>query len=245
MARYDHIGIEYARYRRPDPRIASRIEAALGDARRVLDVGTGSGSYEPSDRSVVTLEPSAVMIDERPAGSAPAVRGTAQALPFADGSFDAVMAILTVHHWPDKELGLAELRRVAPRRVVFCFDTLLEHSFRLVRDYLPEIAELDYGHRSTPEQIAELVDASRIETVHVPWDCADGFLCAYWRRPEAYLDAAVRACISGIARLDPNVVERAMRRLQADRRSGRWTERHRDLFDLETVDLGYRLVVAG
>lgn len=263
--RYDHIGDGYARHRRADPRIAGRISTALGDARRVVDVGAGTGSYEPPDREVVAVEPSRVMLDQRRSprprrddrrpwrgrpgrsspGSTATVRGLAEALPFPDMSFDASMAVLTVHHWSDKATGLTELRRVAPRRLVLCFDAAREHDFWLVRDYLPEIASLDYGAPFSPEQVAQVIEAERIEVVPVPWDCADGFLGAYWRRPDRYLDESVRACISGIARLPADVVGGAMRRLREDLEAGRWAERHAQLQDLPELDLGYRLVVSG
>jgi SAM-dependent methyltransferase len=245
FARYDRIGTVYARHRDADPRIARQIHAALGDARRVLDVGAGTGSYEPSDRDVFAIEPSETMIAQRPAGSAPVVRGVAEHLPFLTQSFNASMAVLTLHHWSDQALGLAELRRVAPRRVVLCFDVARHHTYWLVREYLPEIATLDDGSIMSPEEVADAVDASRIESVGVPWDCADGFLGAYWRRPESYLDPFVRACISGIARLHPEVVARGIGRLRRDIRTGAWARRHADLLQIDELDLGYRLVVSG
>jgi SAM-dependent methyltransferase len=244
-SRYDRIGIVYTRHRGADPRIARQVHAALGDARRVLNVGAGTGSYEPPDRAVIAIEPSETMIAQRPPGSAPAVRGIAERLPFLARSFDVSMAVLTLHHWSDKALGLAELRRIAPRRVVLCFDAPRQHAFWLVREYLPEIAVLDYGSMMSPEEVADALGASRIEVVRVPWDCTDGFLGAYWRRPESYLDPSVRACISGIARLHPEVVARGIGRLRRDLQTGTWARRHADLLDLKEIDLGYRLVVSG
>jgi SAM-dependent methyltransferase len=243
-SRYDRIGTVYTRHRAADPRIARQIHAALGDARRVLNVGAGTGSYEPSDREVFAIEPSVTMIAQRPAGSAPVVRGVAEHLPFLTQSFNASMALLTLHHWSDKALGLAELRRVAPRRVVLCFDAAREHTFWLVREYLPEISTLD-GSTMSPEEVADAVDASRIESVGVPWDCTDGFLGAHWRRPESYLDPSVRACISGIARLHPEVVARGIGRLRRDLQTGAWARRHADLLHIKELDIGYRLVVSG
>jgi SAM-dependent methyltransferase len=242
--RYDDIGRSYARHRRPDPRIARQINDALGDADRVVDVGAGTGSYEPSNRRVVAVDPSPVMIAQRSTGAGPVVRGVAEDLPFPAGSFDAALAILSLHHWSDKARGLAQLRRVAKRRVVLCFDAALEHTFWLVRDYLPEIAALDYGPDLSPEQVADALDADRVDVVPVPWDCRDGFLCAYWRRPDAYLDASVRSCISGLARLDPSVARRGIDRLRTDLRTGRWATRHANLLERSDMDLGYRLVIA-
>lgn len=242
-ALYDDLGRTYLRHRRADPAIAARLRRALDDARTVLNVGAGTGSYEPPDLEVVAAEPSAVMVAQRPPGAAPAVLAVAEALPFREQSFDAAMVVLSLHHWRDKAGGLAELRRVARRRVVLTFDVALEHEFWLVRDYLPEIARLDHDPWVHPERVAETVGAARIEPVPVPHDCLDGFLCAYWRRPRAYLDPMVRACISSIARLPQDVVERGVGRLAADLSSGRWEGRNADLLARAEMDWGYRLVV--
>ncbi len=242
---YDRIGGVYAQHRRADPRIAEQVLRALGAARRVVDVGAGTGSYEPVDRDVVAVEPSSTMISQRPAGSAPVVRGSAEALPFGRDAFDASMAVLTLHHWSDKAQGLRELCRVAPRRVILCFDVAYEHAFWLVREYFPEIADLDYGPSLSPSQVADMIDADRIEVIGVPGDCIDGFLGAYWKRPECYLDASVRACISGIARLEAEVVALGLQRLRRDIETGQWGEEHADLVALNSLDLGYRLVVSG
>lgn len=243
---YDRFGIGYAGQRRPDPRIAARIHAALGDARRVLNVGAGTGSYEPDDREVVALEPSGVMRAQRPPGAAPCIEGTAEALPFADGSFDAAMALLTVHHWADWRAGCAELVRVAPRRVVLTWDPELTAGFWLVAEYLPAL--LDTDRRRFPVPVAEqaaAVGAGRIEVVPVPADCTDGFLGAHWRAPERYLDPAVRTGMSVFAKTPGDQVAAGLRALEDDLRSGAWHERHADLLERDEVDLGYRLLVAG
>jgi SAM-dependent methyltransferase len=241
---YDTIGVGYGGVRRPEPRIARRLLAALGDASRVLNVGAGAGSYEPTDRAVVAVEPSSQMIDQRPVGSAPALRAVAQALPFADGAFDGALALLTVHHWPDPVAGLAEVRRVvAGPVVVFTFDARVHVEQWLVADYLPAIGQLD-THLPTPEAIAAALGGGRVEVLAVPHDCRDGFLHAYWRRPDAYLDPAARAGISGIARQPTEDVERAMAQLRSDLDDGTWHARHLDLLDREEIDAGYRLVVA-
>ena len=190
---YDTIGATYAVTRRTEPRIAAQIWAALGDARTVLNVGAGTGSYEPPGREVTAVEPSAVMRAQRPAGAAPCVAAAAQSLPFEDQSFDAAMAVTTVHHWPDPIAGLREMRRVARRVVVFTYDTsdaAWRRRFWLTRDYLPEVADLIAGRPSLSEQARAI--GARIEPVPIPWDCADGFFEAHWRRPEAYLDERVR-----------------------------------------------------
>ena len=281
---YATLGDLYATRRQPDHRIGREIWAALGDARTVANVGAGTGSYEPAGRRVVAVEPSPVMIAQRAAGAAPVVRGRAERLPFADQSFDAALAILTVHHWTDAAIGLAELRRVAGRQVVLTWDPEVTAEFWLVKDYLPQVAERERtlacltvvtrelgrapdepparelapdvgglaarGLGRAPDEPAarELTRggvAPDIRVVPVPDDCTDGFLGAYWRRPEAYLSPAIRAAMSGIVLLDQEVVTVAIERLAADLTSGRWHQRHDDLLQRTELDLGYRLVVAG
>ena len=240
---YDAIGVTYAVTRRTDPRIAAQIWAALGDARTVVNVGAGSGSYEPPDRRVLAVEPSAVMRAQRPRDAAPCVAATAESLPFADGTFGAAMAVATVHHRRDPIAGLRELRRVAARVVVFTFDVEGLARFWLTRNYLPELADLVAGHPSLSDQ-ARALDAS-VVPVPIPWDCADGFPEAYWRRPEAYLDDDVRRGMSIWSRLGPDIEHRVVQRLGDDLASGRWAARNRDLLDLDTADVGLRLLIAG
>jgi hypothetical protein len=241
---YDTIGATYIVTRRTEPRIAATIWAALGDARTVLNVGAGTGSYEPPDRDVTAVEPSAVMRAQRPASSAPCVAATAESLPFEDQSFDAAMAICTVHHWQDPIAGLHEMRRVARRVVVFTHDTSdagWHRRFWLTRDYLPEVADLLVG-RPSLAGLARAIGA-RTEPVLIPWDCADGFFEAYWRRPRAYLDDHVRRGISVWARVGPEAEQRAVRGLRDDLDSGRWAERNRGLMALDAAELGLRLLV--
>ena len=242
---YDAIGSAYPATRRTEPRIAARIWDALGDARTVLNVGAGTGSYEPPDRGVTAVEPSAVMRALRPTDAAPCVAATAESLPFEDRSFDAAMAVSTVHHWPDPVAGLREMRRVARRVVVLTYDaddTGWRQRFWLTRDYLPEFADLLVGWPS----LADLTRAigGRAESVLIPWDCADGFFEAYWRRPEAYLDEHVRRAVSVWTRVGPKAEQRAVRRLRDDLSSGRWAERNRELVTLDAAELGLRLLVA-
>jgi SAM-dependent methyltransferase len=241
---YDSIGATYTVTRRTEPRIAARIWAALGDARTVLNVGAGTGSYEPPDRDVTAVEPSAVMRAQRPAGAAPCVAAAAESLPFQDQSFDAAMAVSTVHHWRDPIAGLREMRRVARRVVVFTFDasdTGWHRRFWLTRDYLPEVADLLAGRPSLAEQARAI--GARTEPVLIPWDCADGFFEAYWRRPGAYLDDRVRRGVSVWARVGPQAEQRAVRSLRDDLVCGRWAERNRELLALEAAELGLRLLV--
>ena len=242
---YDTIGATYTVTRRTEPRIAAQVWAALGDARTVLNVGAGTGSYEPHDRDVTAVEPSALMRAQRPADAAPCVAAAAESLPFADHSFDAAMAFATIHHWQDPIAGLREMRRVARRVVVFTHDTIEGgwlRRFWLTRDYLPEVAGLLDGRPSMTE-LASVIGA-RTEPVLVPWDCADGFFEAHWRRPEAYLDEQVRRGVSVWARVGPDSEQRAVRALRDELDSGRWAERNRDVIDLDAAELGLRLLIA-
>ena len=239
---YDAIGATYSVTRRTEPRIAAQVWAALGDARTVLNVGAGTGSYEPSGRDVTAVEPSAVMRAQRPAGAAPCVAATAESLPFEDQSFDAAMAFATINHWQDPIAGLCEMRRVARRVVVFTKDFSDPDLFWLNRDYLPEFADLLIGRPSLTD-LARAIEA-RAETVLIPWDCADGFYEAYWRRPAAYLDEQVRRGMSIWARVGRDAEQRAVRSLGNDLASGRWAERNRDLVDLDAAELGERLLIA-
>lgn len=245
MTLYDTIGSGYAAYRKPERRIASAIDEALGDAATVVNVGAGSGSYEPRGRSVLAVEPSEVMIRQRPAEAAPCVRGCAEALPLATGSVDAAMAILSVHHWADLEQGLREMRRVARRRAVVLTWVPDAPEFWLTDEYFPEIAEHDRAifprAAALKALIERMIGPARIAPVPVPHDCTDGFLGAYWRRPELYLDAERRNSISSFARIDCGP---GLARLRSDLESGRWANEHRELLALNEIDLGYRLVTS-
>jgi SAM-dependent methyltransferase len=229
--------------RREDPRIAARIRAALGDARTLLNVGAGAGAYEPADLDVTAVEPSEVMRRQRPPTAVPAIDASAEALPFADGSFDVAMAVLSDHHWSDHDRGLAEMRRVARRRVLLTWEPRTALDSWLVRDYLPGFVRFSPPGYAL-EQTLERLGGGRIEAVPIPHDCVDGFFHAYWRRPEAYLDERARAGISVFARLTREEVEEGLARLSADLESGEWQRRNAALLELEELDLGYRLVVA-
>jgi SAM-dependent methyltransferase len=242
MPLYDAIGRTYAGTRRPDPRIARRVDDALGDAVTVVNVGAGAGSYEPRNRRVVAIEPSLTMIRQRPRDAAPAIVGRAEELPLADDSVDAALAVLTVHHWEDKRRGLAELRRVARDRVVvFAWDPAFAGEFWLW-EYLPTRWSADH---SPPLSLYEDVLAPLdVVPVPVPHDCEDGFAAAFWRRPEAYLDAEVRANISVFANLPAAEVDTAVARLADDLDSGAWARSNGHLLDLDELDTGYRLLIA-
>jgi len=243
-ALYDTIGLTYARYRQPDVRIAELIDHALGTATSVLSIGSGTGSYEPMRRRTVAVEPSRVMIEQRPPGIAPVAQAVAEHLPFPDGSFDVALAVLTVHHWADHVAGLREMQRVAPRQIVLTWDPRGFDTFWLAADYLPEWHEMDHDAASL-DAVTSVLRVVEVRQIPVPWDCRDGFGGAYWRRPEMYLDADARAAISGLARCDPHAVTRAMDRLERDLADGTWNAKYGHLLDLDEVDLGYRLVIAG
>ncbi|MET0482768.1 MAG: class I SAM-dependent methyltransferase [Aestuariivirgaceae bacterium] len=240
-AKYDVIGSNYAELRKPDRRIAKIIDGALGSARTVLNVGAGTGSYEPAGRSLVAVEPSREMIRRRSPAAAEAIEASANDLPFDDRSFDASMAILTIHHWPDKEAGLREMRRVTRGRIVLLtFDPA--HRPWLT-DYLPELAALDETQMPAMSDYQRWLGPVQITPVPVPHDCSDGFLYAYWRRPQAYLDPYTRSGSSSFWAIGN--VEAGLQDLQRDLETGAWQTRYAELLTLDEYDAGYRLVVAG
>lgn len=244
--RYDRIGAGYARRRREDPRFAARIAAALGDARTVVNVGAGAGSYEPRDRHVVAVEPSDVMAAQRPSHLAPAIRASAGALPLRDDAVDAAMAIVTVHHWDgEQERGVRELRRVARGPVVILtYDPEVSARMWLPADYLPEVAALDRRTFPSCERLAAWLGGTvDVEALPIPRDTPDGMLGAFWAHPERVLDPEARAATSGFARMAPAVVERVVGAVGADLASGAWDARHGHVRRLERYDAGLRLVV--
>ena len=241
---FDTIGRGYTRHRQPDPRVQAAINEGLGSARTVVNVGAGAGSYEPVGRRVVAVEPSVVMLRQRPPEAAGAVRAVAEHLPFASASVDAALAVLTVHHWVSWRDGIAEMLRVARQRVVILtFDPELTRAFWLVRDYFPGIAKADDAMMPPVDEIAQMLGA-QVATVPVPSDCLDGFLGAFWNRPDAYLDPAVRAGISAFSMIPSDEHERGLTALRADLASGHWHRQHEALLAREELDLGYRLLVS-
>lgn len=241
---YERHGHGYARNRRADPRIEARIHAALGEARTVLNVGAGAGSYEPADREVLAVEPSATMRAQRPPGAAPALDARAEALPFADDSFDAAMACVTIHHWEPPEAGLRELRRVARGPVVvFTFDLDFLPAWQL--DFLAEGVELERPRFPSIGAVERALGGrARVERVPTPADCADGFFEAFWSRPEVLLDPAIRATQSMWELLPPDAEERIVARLRAALESGAWDAEHGHLREQESFDGSLRLVVS-
>jgi SAM-dependent methyltransferase len=245
-ARYDQIGEGYSLTRREDPQISRAIRSALGDARSVVNVGAGTGSYEPDDRYVIAVEPSDVMAAQRPPTIAPAVRASAADLPLRDNSVDAAMAVLTIHHWDGElERGLEEMRRVARDAVVILtYDPLVSGEMWLMADYLPEVAELDRRSFPSPQQLgSRLGGRTRIEVVPVSRDTPDWMLGSFWAHPERVLDEQARNATSGFARMDASVVRRVVQDVRRDLESGLWDERHGHLRKLDAFDAGLRLVV--
>jgi SAM-dependent methyltransferase len=242
-ALYDEIGRSYTSTRRPDPRIAAAILDALGDADTIVNVGAGAGAYEPIGRSLVAVEPSGRMIRQRAPGASTVVQASAEALPFRGATFDAALAVLTLHHWADWRSGLAEMRRVARRLVILTYDPSLIGGFWLTEAYFPELARLDRGRCPSVVDVVEWVGDCTVDPIPVPHDCQDGFLAAFWRRPEAYLDPNVRAGMSGFALLEPDVVARGVAHLECDLASGAWERRFGHLRSLDALDVCYRLLV--
>ena len=224
-AKYDIIGLNYAELRKPDQRIAAAIQQALGPAETVLNVGAGTGSYEPVDRLVTAVEPSREMIRQRSSAAAQAIQASAEHLPFDDDAFDAAMAILTVHHWPDKEAGLREMRRVTRGRIVLL---TFDPSHRpWLTDYLPELVRLDEAHLPAMSDYERWLGPVKITPLLVPHDCSDGFLYAYWRRPAAYLDPHIRSGSSSFWAI--NNVEAGLQTLKRDIETGEWERRYAGL----------------
>ena len=237
---YDLVSRSYADYREPDPRIAKILNEAIGDAGSVLNIGAGTGSYEPTSKCLVAVDASRGMISRRQSTS-PAVQAQAESLPFADKSFDVALAILTIHHWQDFAQGLREARRVARSRVVLLTWVGFPDGFWLT-DYVPEVGEVDRHLFPSLRQLAKILGPLEARPVEIPRDCTDGFQCAYWARPEQYLDAGVRSAISTFDRIPEPAA--GLTRLADDIRSGRWHDQNSELLELQNKDYGYRVVVA-
>ncbi|MDQ6698410.1 MAG: class I SAM-dependent methyltransferase [Actinomycetota bacterium] len=240
---YDRIGTTYRRTRQPDPRIAAAIHSALGSGENLLNVGAGTGNYEPHDRPVIAVEPSETMIRQR-IGDVPVLRAVAEHLPFPDVTFHAAMALLTIHHWSDPAAGLRELRRVSHRQIVWFCEPLSVHNFWPL-EYFPAATSLAVVQDPPGETVLRAnLDVSEIRTVLIPRDCRDGFGAAYWARPDAYLDPEVAAGMSWLAMLTPEARQAGTRRLAADLASGAWHRRHGHLQSRNSFDGGLRIAIA-
>jgi SAM-dependent methyltransferase len=240
--RYERIGQTYGATRQTDPRIAVQIRRALGDARSVVNVGAGTGSYEPEDLEVIPIEPSETMAAQRSPDLARAVIAHAENLPLDDNSADAAMAIITVHHWDDIEAGIAEMRRVARKRVVILSFDVQTTTHSWIREYARRIREFDRDF-PTLEELDEWMGGAEITVVPSPNDCVDVFLETLIGRPELVLDPVVRANCSGFARQDPAEEAAAVERLRADLESGEWDRRYGHLREMDEHDGGLRLLI--
>lgn len=242
---YERIGLSYSDVRRADPRFEAAVWEGLGDARTVLNVGAGAGSYEPRDREVIPVEPSLVMIAQRPVDAVTAIRGVAESLPLADKSVDATMGVFTMQHWSDVDRGLAEVRRVTRKRIVLLtLDVEVTAEMWLCRDYLPEISKHDRETFPSIDRLKAILPRARVAVVPVPSDCTDGFCVGLWSRPEAHLDPEVRRASSVWHLLPSDVVEIGLDRLRRDLDSGAWDRRHGHLRTQAELDIGLRLVTA-
>jgi SAM-dependent methyltransferase len=239
---YDTIGRSYSARRQADPRLAAQLDALISSDSSVLNVGAGTGSYEPVRSRVIAVEPSSVMISQRPTSAAPAVRAVAEALPFEDGAFDVVLAILTVHHWSSPRKGLEECARVARDRIIILTWDPESDGFWLVRDYFPEILATDRQIFPSMDLFRSVLGPIDVHPLPVPADCVDGFLGAFWQRPAAYLDAGLRSGISAFNR--PTSIDSQLKHLERDLKSGDWERRYRVLRHHTELDVGYRLVLA-
>jgi len=242
LAAYDTIGRQYRGNRNSDPRIAAALNRNIGRAHRIVNIGAGTGSYEPTERDVVAVEPSVVMIAQRRKDASPVIQARAEQLPFRDGSFNLAMAILTIHHWSDQAKGLEEAVRVANGRVMLLTWIGFPQGFWLT-DYFPEIEEKDTRMFPSIDKISGYLGPVNVEVLSIPHDCTDGFLCAYWRRPEAYLDPGVRGGISTFSRITQ--LQYPLEKLAADLKSGEWERRYSGLLTKESIDCGYRIITSG
>ena len=241
LTTYDTIGRGYGHTRREDPRITAAISAQIAPCRSVLNVGAGLGSYEPRDRFVVGADISTLMLRQRPPGSGPAVQADASRLPFPNNSFDGTLAVLTLHHWDDWRAGLKELIRVASKTTVILTWYPIADDFWLFH-YFPELRLVDSAKFPSADQIADIVGPIDVRPLPIPHDCEDGFLGAYWRRPELYLDDPVRNGISSFHQIKG--IAWGVEKLREDLDSGAWKRDNADLLQRADLDLGYRIVVS-
>lgn len=241
---YGVIGVDYAVYRQPDPRIAARILQALGDAQTVLNVGAGAGGYEPRDRQVTAVEPSATMRAQRPPGLAAAIDAVAEDLPFPDRTFDAVMASSTVHQWPDLAKGIAEMKRVSRGPVVVTVSDPVRLLDFWLADYFPEPLLVEQSRFPPIERLVALLGPdTRVDSIPIPLDCTDGFTEAYYGRPERLLEPGVQRAMSSWTLVEPALVRRFEERLSADLASGAWDARYGHLRTLPEYDGSFRMLV--
>lgn len=242
---YGAIGSSYVRFRQPEPAIATQILQALGHAKTVLNVGAGAGSYEPTDRNVTAVEPSASMRAQRPAHLAVAIDAVAEALPFGDRSFDASMATVTVHQWSDLEKGLSEMRRVTRGPVVLLLCDPDRMADYWLNDYIPEVRAIEASRFPSIGRVVDALDgAAEVQPVPVPLLCRDGFNEAYYGRPEALLDPMARLACSSWSLVPEAAVDRFVDHLSRDLATGYWDEHYGHLRSQPYFDGPLRLIIA-
>jgi SAM-dependent methyltransferase len=239
---YDSIGVGYAVGRRTDPNVAEQLYTHLIGATRIVNVGAGTGSYEPDNVDLVAVEPSAEMISQRKAGSCRVEKAFAESLPFEDRSFSHAMTVLSMHHWDNRELAFAEISRVTTDRFVAITWDPNSTPFWLTRDYFPEIYDMDKSIFPGLEELSEYFDEVDISPLQIPSECEDGFLAAFWKRPEAYLNCEVRQSMSSFSKLDSSSL--GLKKLEEDLASGIWKRNNRDILSSSSIDVGYRLISA-
>jgi len=241
-ALYDQIGIDYATQRQSDPRIAAQLWKLLENAKRIVNIGAGSGSYEPHDIELVAVEPSKEMIKQRKANKHLVIKTSAEDLPFKDNSFTHALTILSMHHWADRNKAFTEINRVTTDRFVAVSWNPNASPFWLTRDYFPELYETDQKIFPTLEEFQRHFNDVQITPLLIPEDCIDGFLAAYWKRPEAYLNPKVRQSISTFSKLKQ--LDTGLKKLEDDLKSGAWKQRNRDILNKSALDAGYILITA-
>lgn len=239
---YDKIGIDYAQKRQSDPRIASQILEKLKGAKRIVNIGAGTGSYEPKHMDLIAIEPSQEMIKQRPENAHKVIQGSAESLPLPDQSFSHALTILSMHHWKNRELAFKEINRVATDKFVAVSWNPESKPFWLTRDYFPEMIEVDRQIFPSVRELETNFDNVEVCPLLIPEDCIDGFLAAYWKRPSAYLNKAVRQSISSFSKLDN--INTGLEKLEFDLETGSWHKTNRSILNKTTLDTGYIIISA-
>lgn len=239
---YDSIGIDYSVTRRTDPKIAKQLYSELQGATRIVNIGAGTGSYEPENVDLVAVEPSSEMISQRRSGSHKVEQAFAEKLPFGDSSFSHAMTVLSMHHWENRALAFREINRVATEKFVAITWDPKSEPFWLTRDYFPEIHEMDRRIFPDLDELNEHFADVAVSPLPIPSDCQDGFFAAFWKRPEAYLSSKVRQSMSPFSKIK-NLSD-GLQKLENDLASGAWAKNNQAILSLSSVDVGYRIISA-
>jgi SAM-dependent methyltransferase len=239
---YDAIGINYSVTRCTDPKIAKQLYAEFQGATRIVNIGAGTGSYEPDNVELVAVEPSSEMISQRKPGSHRVEKASAEKLPFDDGSFSHAITVNSMHHWKDRALAFSEINRVATERFVAITWDPSSEPFWLTRDYFPEIYEMDKRIFPDMKEFDGYFDQVKVRPLQIPSDCQDGLLAAFWKRPEAYLSSKVRQSISPFAKIE-NLSE-GLRKLEDDLATGAWAKNNHAILSQSSLDVGYKIISA-